>query len=88
MRHVPIDEAPSPPLAIRRWMAVLWPAFLGAGALCGIVFSVVDPHDLSWFGRPVELSRLAVYTLGFFVFWMVTAAVGFAVTVVLDPTDR
>ena len=56
----------------QRWMWIAWPAFLVAAVLEVLVFSVVDPQDLHWFGQPVELSRQGVYTLSFFVFWLVT----------------
>ena len=56
----------------QRWMWSAWPAFLVAAVLEVLVFSVVDPQDLHWFGQPVELSRQGVYTLSFFVFWIVT----------------
>lgn len=53
----------------QRWMWIAWPAFLVAAVLEMIVFAMVDPSDLHWFGNPVGLSRQAVYTLAFFVFW-------------------
>ena len=56
----------------QRWRWIAWPAFLVAAVLEVLVFSVVDPQDLHWFGQPVELSRQGVYTLSFFVFWIVT----------------
>ncbi|AZG14199.1 MULTISPECIES: hypothetical protein [Cupriavidus] len=57
-----------------RWlMWVLWPAFLMGGAATAVVFSVVDPGDLSFFGHPVEASRQAVYTVGFLVAWLFCA---------------
>ncbi|MBT9553358.1 MAG: hypothetical protein IV088_21130 [Hydrogenophaga sp.] len=58
----------------QRWMWIAWPAFLLAGVLEMIVFAMVDPGDLHWFGNPLGLSRQAVYTLAFFVFWGVTMA--------------
>jgi hypothetical protein len=55
-------------------MIVGWPAFLMAGVLEMLVFSLVDPTQLHWFGgAPVELSPTAVYSLAFFVFWVVIA---------------
>jgi len=39
-----------------------------------LVFAMVDPHDLRWFGQPLEMSRQAIYTLGFFAFWSMTMA--------------
>lgn len=53
----------------QRLMWIAWPAFLVAGVLEMVVFAVVDPQSLQWFGGRLELSRSAVYTLGFFVFW-------------------
>lgn len=53
----------------QRWMWIAWPAFLVAAVLEMIVFALVDPSDLHWFGNPVGLSRQAIYTLAFFVFW-------------------
>lgn len=58
----------------RRWMWIAWPAFLVAGVLEMLVFAMVDPEDLHWFGRPLELSRQGVYTLAFFVFWFMAMA--------------
>lgn len=56
----------------KRLMWVIWPAFLIAGMLEMLVFALVDPQDLRWAGEPVELSRQAIYTLAFFVFWLLS----------------
>ena len=62
---------------LQRALAILWPAFLMAGVLEMLVFVVVDPGDLRWFGgAPVELSREAVYTVTFLIFWGVIAFSG------------
>ncbi|HEX9718773.1 MAG TPA: hypothetical protein VGA59_03510 [Ramlibacter sp.] len=53
-------------------MWVAWPAFLSACALELVVFAMVDPQDLQWFGQPVALSRQGVYTVSFFVFWAIS----------------
>ncbi len=60
-------------MAKHKWMWIVWPAFLVACGLEMLVFSVVDPQDLQWFGRPLGVSRQAVYTLAFFVFWALVA---------------
>jgi hypothetical protein len=58
-----------------RVMAVLWPSFLMAGVMEMLVFAFVDPGQLQLFGgRPIDWSPSAVYTLAFFVFWVVIAA--------------
>ena len=60
-----------------RVLAILWPAFLMAGVLEILVFALIDPRDLRWFGgAPVELSASAVYSLAFFVFWAVISTAG------------
>jgi hypothetical protein len=57
----------------QKLMWIAWPAFLAACALELVVFAMVDPHDLQWFGQPLALSRQGVYTLSFFVFWAISA---------------
>ncbi len=56
----------------QRMMWIAWPAFLVAGLLELVVFGLVDPQDLQWFGHPLALSRQGVYTMAFFVFWALT----------------
>jgi len=53
---------------------ILWPAFLVAAIADGIVFSLFDPREMYVFGEPVELSRIGVYSIGFFLFWAFGAA--------------
>ncbi len=67
----------------QRLMWIAWPAFLMAGSIEMLVFAVVDPQDLHWFGEPLALSRQAVYTLAFFLFWILTMASG-ALTTLLS----
>ncbi len=56
----------------QRMMWIAWPAFLMAGVLEVLVFAMIDPQDLHWFGAPLEISRQGVYTVTFFVFWAIT----------------
>jgi hypothetical protein len=53
----------------QRLMWILWPAFLTASVLELLVFALVDPQDLHWFGQPLDLSREGVYSAAFFMFW-------------------
>ena len=78
-----------PTLAIRI-LSVLWPSFLMSGVMEMLVFAVVDPRGLQWFGgAPVEWSPTAVYTLSFFIFWLVISTSG-ALTqlLVTTPADH
>lgn len=69
----------------QKLMWIAWPAFLVAGLLEMLVFAMVDPHDLHWFGQPVELSRVGLYTIAFFVFWASTM-LSSALTLLLAPS--
>jgi hypothetical protein len=71
----------------RRWMWILWPAFLLACALEVLVFALVDPGDLNWRGEPLGASRQAVYTVGFFVFWLLAVGSS-ALTLLLTRPAR
>lgn len=81
MDAVTPPQTPRPaeaPGRVQRLLTVLWPSFLMAGVLETLVFAVVDPLSLHWFGgEPIEWPALAVYTVTFFIFWAVIAAAGF-----------
>ena len=68
-------ESPSRPPDLRQWLlCILWPSFLMAGVTEMLVFAVVDPGDLTWFGgAAIDWPRQAIYTVSFFIFWAVTA---------------
>lgn len=58
---------------MKRAMWIVWPSFLVAGLLEGLVFAVVDPSEIlhllegGW-------SRMGLYSVTFLVFWAVVAA--------------
>ena len=54
----------------RLMMVVLWPSFLVAIVAEGFFFSIFDPQDLSLFGTDPGVTPLAVYSVGFFCFWL------------------
>lgn len=72
-----------------RVLSVLWPAFAMAGVLEAMVFAVLDPESLSWFGgSPLGLSRQAVYTVSFFIFWAVIAIASSITASLMHPPGR
>ena len=87
--HLGADAMPTPPLVParpfrERVLLILWPAFVMAGVLEMLVFVVVDPGSLQWFGaEPLDWSASAVYSITFFIFWGVIATSG-AVTKLLE----
>ncbi|MEE9494161.1 MAG: hypothetical protein V3W04_12360 [Gammaproteobacteria bacterium] len=58
---------------IQRVIAVLWPSFVVAAIANGIFFTLFDPEDLLSTAGEVTISRMGVYTIGFFLFWLVTS---------------
>ena len=59
---------------MKRAIWILWPSFLVGGAAETVFFTLFDPMDMHVLGHPMDWSRTAVYTLGFFVLWAICAA--------------
>jgi hypothetical protein len=78
------DAAPS---AFRRIaMAVLWPAFLMAGVQDALVFVVVDPATLHWYGLdPIEWPPVAIHSVTFLLFWLTNSTAGALTQLLLWP---
>ena len=66
---------------------ILWPSFVVGGIGEVIFFTAFDPKELYFFGEPTSLSRLAVYSIGFFLCWAFAAAAS-AFTMFLARTAR
>ncbi len=58
----------------RRLMWILWPSFIVGGVAEAVFFTLIDPQELYLLGEPVHWSPTAVYSVGFFLFWLVAAA--------------
>jgi hypothetical protein len=72
----------------KRMMWIAWPAFLVAGLLEILVFGLVDPQDLHWFGHPLALSRQGVYTMSFFIFWaLAMVSSGLTTLLTMSPVE-
>jgi hypothetical protein len=59
---------------IQRVVAVLWPSFLTAGIATILFFTAFDPQLLMQVAGYGEISRLGGYTVGFFLFWLLTSS--------------
>ena len=57
---------------MRLAMKVLWPAFLAAMLAEGCFFAMFDPREELHLGE-LAFSPMAVYTIGFFFFWIFCA---------------
>jgi hypothetical protein len=68
-------------------MAVLWPAFLMAGVQDALVFVVVDPSSLHWFGvDAIEWPPMAIHSVTFLLFWLTNATAGALTLLLLWPS--
>jgi hypothetical protein len=72
---------------IQKTIAVLWPAFLMAGAATILFFTVFDPLDLLPLGDQTRISRLGIYTIGFFLFWILMALSSLLTLYFVQPSD-
>lgn len=74
---------------MRRTAVVLWSAFLVAIVAEGAVFSCLDPMAVVPGERLDALPPLAVYTLGFFLFWFFGTLAGLLSAYLLaQPVER
>ena len=64
------------PSRLQAAIAILWPSFLIAVVATGLFFSAFDPEFLFPFNSDAEVSILGVYSIGFFLFWLLTALSG------------
>jgi hypothetical protein len=51
-------------------ISVLWPSFLVAILASGVFFSAFNPRELIPFNLDIDISPIAAYSIGFFLFWL------------------
>ena len=59
---------------IQKVIAIFWPSFLTAGVATILFFTAFDPQLLMAVSGYGNISRLGGYTIGFFLFWLLTAS--------------
>lgn len=81
-------EAAYPAVPVRSMlMVILWPSFLTACVASGVLFSLIDPEQLILLDDRIQLSNMGVYTIGFFVFWLL-GAISSSLTVLLSTDSK
>ena len=58
-------------------ISVLWPSFLVAIMASGLFFSAFNPRDLIPFDLDIDVSPVAAYSIGFFLFWLLASLSSF-----------
>ncbi len=59
---------------MKRLIPILWPSFLVAGVADILFTTLFDPLEILYRGEPLIEQRIAAYTIGFFVFWLLGIA--------------
>lgn len=57
---------------VQRIIAILWSSFLTSGIATVLFFTAFDPQHLLLDTQFAEISRIGAYTIGFFMFWLLT----------------
>jgi hypothetical protein len=84
----PAFDHPPRPLA-QRLGAILWPSFFAAGVSTMVCFALLDPLTLRDMTFPhLDIDRETGYAIGFFAFWLATAASSLFTWILLRPASR
>ena len=59
---------------IQKVVSIFWPSFLTASVATILFFTAFDPHELGMALGVAELDRLEAYSIGFFLFWLLTSS--------------
>ena len=74
---------------LRKGGICFWISFLMAGVATMLFFATFDPTSLGKLATfPIELSREAGYTVGFFLFWTLLSCNSVVVLYLASPTTR
>ena len=57
----------------QKCIVTLWPSFMMAIVATGLFFSAFDPMELYPYDLDFEINAVGAYTLGFFIFWALSA---------------
>jgi hypothetical protein len=52
---------------------ILWPSFLVSILAEGLLFTIIHPAELLFFGHHPNISDEGIYTIGFFTIWIFCA---------------
>ena len=78
------DQMPRSQQAI----SVLWPSFIVAIIACGVFFSAFNPRELVPFHLDIDISPIAAYSIGFFLFWLLAVLSSFGTLYFTNSNSR
>ena len=59
---------------VQRISSILWPSFITAGIANSFFFTLFEPDALLYAAGYSSMSNIAVYSIGFFMFWLLTSS--------------
>lgn len=59
---------------VQRISSILWPSFITAGIANSFFFTFFEPQALLYAAGYNPLSNITVYSVGFFLFWLLTSS--------------
>ena len=68
----------------RLFIWIMWPSFLVSILAEGLLFSLIHPSELLFFGHRPNISDEGIYTIGFFIIW-IFCSISSALTVFILP---
>jgi hypothetical protein len=78
------DQMPKSQQAI----SVLWPSFIVAIIASGAFFSAFNPSELVAFNLDIDISPVAAYSIGFFLFWLLAFLSSFGTLYFTNSNSR
>ncbi len=78
------DQMPKSQQAI----SVLWPSFIVAIIASGAFFSAFNPSELVPFNLDIDISPVAAYSVGFFLFWLLAFLSSFGTLYFTNSNSR
>ena len=78
------DQMPRSQQAI----SVLWPSFIVAIIASGAFFSAFNPSELVPFNLDIDISPIAAYSIGFFLFWLLAFLSSFGTLYFTNSNSR
>ena len=74
---------------VQRITAVLWPSFLTSGLATVLLFTFFNPEEIAvCTGQAGNVSNVGAYTIGFFMFWLLTSFTCSLTCYFQKPCDR
>ncbi len=58
---------------VQRVVAILWPSFVVSGIATILFFTAFDPIEIIGCVGGWDISRMGYYSIGFFLFWLLTS---------------